>query len=395
MHPRLRLDIGWGDLGAALGPPRRDARARIAAFWPHQAAVAFLSVRTALDALLQALAIEPGDEIVMSAVNIESMAEVVRARGATIVPVDIDLGTLAPPVDAVRAAITPRTRMILIAHLFGARVDLARYAALRSARVLLVEDCAQGWGGDFRGSPDADVSLFSFGPIKRRTALGGAVAAFRDAALAKQCAAIEAAHPAMSDGWFLNRLAKFAVLKLISTPALYGLVLGAIQAATGDAERFVGAIARGFPPGDLIRRIRFRPPARLLSLLQRRLRGPHDDGARIAAARDLLRQLGVEASFPGAQAPAHHFWLTAILAERPADAVPALRAAGYDVTRGATSLRAIGANAPNAHRLIDHVLYLPAPWEMSARERGAFARAILQHATLVREREARAVLERT
>ena len=333
-------------------------------------------MRTAFDAALQALDLKSGDEVVMSAVNIESMADVVRAHGVKIVPVDIDLRTLAPHPEAVRAVITPRTRVILIAHLFGARVDLAPYATLRGPRRVLVEDCAQAWDGDFRGSPEADLSLFSFGPIKRRTALGGAVAVFRDMDLAERAAAIEARYPAMSEQWFLQRMAKFAALKLASAPLVYGLVLRAIQAATGDAEKYVGAVARGFPAGEILKHIRARPPARMLRLMHRRIAETADDSARIDASRDVLGRLPLGMSEVGADAPSLHFWLVPILVDQPAEAALALRAHGYDATRGATSLRCIGENAPNAWRLIEHVLYLPPPWMLAAKERVELARLV-------------------
>ena len=71
--------------------------------------------------------------------------------------------------------------MILVAHLFGSRVDLA---PLARPGVLLVEDCAQSFRGPgARGDPPADVSLFSFGSIKTATALGGALVRVEDAAL--------------------------------------------------------------------------------------------------------------------------------------------------------------------------------------------------------------------
>ena len=382
MEPRLRLDIGWGDLAAALFAGAGDARAEIAAAWPGRATVTFLSVRTAFDALLRSLDLRSRDEIVMSAVNISSMAEVARAHGVRLIPADIELDTLAPSPQAVAAAVSPNTRLILIAHLFGARVDLSPYAALKPPRALLVEDCAQGWGGGYRGHAAADVSFFSFGPIKRRTALGGGVAAFADSALAQKCAAIEAAYAPMSEAWFLRRIAKFVALKLASEPALYGLVMAAVQAATGDAERVIGAAARGFPPGELIRRLRMRPPQRLLSLLARRLAQAEDDAPRIAAARDVLDRLNPRMTRLGALAPAHHYWLLPILADDPDALARLLREHGFDATRGATSLRALGTSehpAPNAQRLIEHVLYLPPPWEMSRERRLELARLVRAH----------------
>lgn len=370
MDPRLRLDITWADLASALAPGRGDPNAAIASIWPEKFTAPFLSVRTAFDALLQALAVSPGDEIVMSAVNIESMAEVAETYGAKLVPVDIDIETLAPAPSAVRAAIGPRTRMILIAHLFGARVPMEGYAALKAERVTLVEDCAQGWGGGYRGAAEADVSLFSYGPIKRRTALGGAVAAFNDTALGARCNAIQSGYPRLSDLWFVRRVLKFATLKLASEPGVYGLVMGAVELATGDAERAIGAVARGFPAGDLISRLRMRPPWGMLRLLARRLSQYEDDAARVAAAREVLEALGPELGAVGAGAKEHYYWLLPLLVAEPGRASRMLRGHGFDATRGATSLRALGgASMVNARRLIEHVLYVPAPWEMSPRRR--------------------------
>jgi dTDP-4-amino-4,6-dideoxygalactose transaminase len=372
MDPRLRLDICWADLAAALASSNADARSLIAQSWPERKSVAFLSERTAYDAALQALVLSPGDEIVMSAVNIESMADIARAHGARLIPVDIDLGTLAPDSKDVLGAIGPRTRLVLIAHLYGARVDMSQYEAVKRSGVLLAEDCAQGWGGGYRGATCADISFFSFGPIKRRTALGGGVAVFADSSLAERCAAIEASYQQLSESWYLRRLAKFAALKMGSIPWVYGVIFAAVQALTGDAEHVIGAAARGFPPGDLLRRLRARPPRRMLRLLARRLQQDDDDARRMDAASAVLKALGASSSALGKNAPAHFYWLLGILLDDPDVMMLTLRHAGFDATRGTTSLRVIeeaGHPTPNARHMLDHVLYLPPPWEMSARRR--------------------------
>jgi perosamine synthetase len=147
LHQRHHVDIGWRDLAFAaircLGADEAYARRRIAAWWPGDIhALPCLSVRTAFDALLAALAPAPGDEIMMSGVNIADMAEIARAHGMTIRAMDISAETLAPTAEAIAAAASPRTRLVLVAHLFGSRMDLAPFAALRAGGVLLVEDCA-------------------------------------------------------------------------------------------------------------------------------------------------------------------------------------------------------------------------------------------------------------
>ncbi len=382
LQPRLRLDIGWGDLFSALGPAIGDWRATVAGLFKRPA-LPCLSVRTAFDALLQAIEAKPGDEIVLSAVNIESMAAVAKAHGVTLVPVDIDVRTMSPSADAMDAAITPRTRLILIAHLFGARLSLAPYAGVKPEGVLLVEDCAQAWRPDFAPSSEADVSLLSFGPIKRRTALGGAVALFRDAALANKCAIVEASYTPMSEGWFVQRVLKYCALKIATTPHIYRVIHALVQAITGDAEKAIGAAARGFPPGELLVRLRRRPPQRMLKLLHRRLTTPVSDRDRIRANAHILARLPPAMSAIAAGVEDHHYWLTPILVDDAEAAAKALVAKGYDATRGATSLRAIETEAraaPNARSLMAHVLYLPPPWTLSVTELEQLARDVRQAA---------------
>ena len=72
------------------------------------------------------------------------------------------------------------------------------------------------------------------------------------------------------------------------------------------------------------------------------------------------------------------FWLYPILVEDPKAAADALRAAGFDATRGATSLRAIGG--ANSELLIRHVLYLPIAPSMPAGALKRMAKAVRVHA---------------
>ena len=81
---------------------------------------------------------------------------------------------MAPSINQWRQAISPATKAILVAHLFGSRtkmeplVDLARQHGL-----VLIEDCAQAFNGlEYQGYTNADVSMFSFGTIKNCTAGG-------------------------------------------------------------------------------------------------------------------------------------------------------------------------------------------------------------------------------
>jgi len=169
MIARGRIDIGWSDLAAGawacVQPGRRQTEtARLEERWSAAGdAVACLSVRSGLDLLLATVDWPPGSEVLVSAITIRDMVRIVQHHGLVPVPVDLDMDALALTTAALERARSPRTRAVLVAHLFGSRMPLdevARFA--RAHRLLLIEDCAQSFSGlDYRGSEKSDVSFFS------------------------------------------------------------------------------------------------------------------------------------------------------------------------------------------------------------------------------------------
>jgi perosamine synthetase len=135
-----------------------------------------LSVRSGWDLWLGAQGLRAGDEVLVSAITHPDMIRIIHEHGLRAVPVDIDPETLAPRPWMLEAALTPRTRVVRVAHLFGGRMDLGGIAKFaRKCGLLLVEDCAQAFQGPERmGDPVADVSMYSFGTLKTSTALGAA-----------------------------------------------------------------------------------------------------------------------------------------------------------------------------------------------------------------------------
>src|SRR5918997_7215245 len=97
-----------------------------------------------------------GGEVLVSAVTHPDMVRIIEGHGLRAVPVDLDTTTLEPRIKLLQRALSPRTRTVLVAHLFGSRFDLDPIAAFaRRHRLLLVEDCAQ----TFRGTWDPGDSL--------------------------------------------------------------------------------------------------------------------------------------------------------------------------------------------------------------------------------------------
>lgn len=392
MYVRLRFDIGWRDLAAAFAAclvpgsrARRQRRLEALASDGRDDVVACLSARSAFDLYLAALALPAGSEVIMTAVNVPDMARIVRSHGLVAVPVDIDELTLSPRLDAIARAASPRTRLIVVAHLFGATVDMAPIVALAHRRGWLVaEDCAQSFAGlsDF-GIRQSDASFFSFGPIKTSTALAGGMARVADARLRAEMRGLQAAQPARSRLWYAGRVGRFALLKALAWPPMYRLFVGLCRAAGIDHDRLVQSAARGFPSGELSRRIRHQAPAPLLMTLERRLRRRLVERieGRVQVATELGARLPSALQVPGLASGRHVHWVFPVITRMPGALVRSLRRAGFDAT-SRSSLAVVPAatsdhpTAPAAERLLEHVVFLPAYPELPARARRRLTRVL-------------------
>jgi perosamine synthetase len=344
MWSRKRLDLGWGDLafGAwrCIWPTDPAAKERTLAALPAGKGqlLGCLSVRSAFDLLLTALNWPLGSELLVSAVTIPDIVGIIEAHGLKAIPIDLRPEDLSPRLDLLQSAITPATRGLLIAHLFGGRVDLDPITELAHHRgLLLIEDCAQAFRGphDF-GHPRADVSLFSFGPIKTATALGGSLARVRDEELLQDMSAIQAAYPLQSRVKYLRRIIKYAGLKLLSGPIAFGCLARTCRWARVDLDRLVNGSVRGFDRRELLRQIRQRPCAALLSLLERRLTrfDLRRLESRTALGLGMVNRLAGMASVPGATACEHTHWVLPVLTNQPRRLIESLRDAGFDATQG-------------------------------------------------------------
>ena len=106
--------------------------------------LACLSVRSGFDLLLGALKLPRGSEVLVSAITIPDMIRIIEHHGLLPVPVDLDPQQVAPGIENWRRALTPATRAILVAHLFGGRVAMEPILDLAAQKKLLViEDCAK------------------------------------------------------------------------------------------------------------------------------------------------------------------------------------------------------------------------------------------------------------
>ena len=118
----------------------------------------------------------PGDEVITAPFTFISSAWGISYVGAKPVFADIEEGTFNLDPARLAAAITPRTKGIIVVHLFGqpARMDEIM-AVAKQHNLFVIEDCAQAVGAKYRGAPvglGGDVGTFSFYPTKNLGAYG-------------------------------------------------------------------------------------------------------------------------------------------------------------------------------------------------------------------------------
>ncbi len=180
---RILNDIGaLLDSGHFIGGPALAAFESAFADWCGCAhAIGVANGTDALELALRSVGVSVGDEVVCVA-NAGGYATVACLLiGATPVYVDVDRATLQIDPDNLEEAMTPRTKAVIVTHLYGWMNDVAAVRALLQrlgrADVGIVEDCAQAHGAirdGRRAGSLGDAAAFSFYPTKNLGALGDA-----------------------------------------------------------------------------------------------------------------------------------------------------------------------------------------------------------------------------
>jgi perosamine synthetase len=395
MYARHRLDISVGDISFGVlscGWQLRREKLEVEVLRQcslEEEGLVCLSVRSGWDLWLGAQGLRAGDEVLVSAITHPDMVRIIHEHGLRAVPVDIDPETLAPRPWMLEAALTPRTRVVLVAHLFGGRMDLGPVSRFASEHgLLLVEDCAQAFQGPERmGDPAADVSMYSFGTLKTSTALGGAVLRVRDREVLGRMRGIQASYPTQGRGVYLKKLLKVLGLVAVSRPRPYGSLARDCTRFGSDLDALVGGVVRGFPPHEPVatffRRLMHRPSAPLLAMLSRRLRT--FDGERLAkrasTGERFLRRLRVADLHPGQRSFQRTHWLFPVIVEDPEALIASLRRSGLDASQATSSIAVIEAPArrsspAEASLMMSGVVFLPVYPELPSQAFDVMARLV-------------------
>ena len=140
----------------------------------------FPHARTGVHAILKALKLEPGDEVIMTPLTIADMINSIHTAGLKPRFMDVSLETLNVDLEAFEKAITPRSKVLLITYVLGVVPNIeAIVARAKKHGLFVIEDCSQCYLGEYRGKlagTFGDATVVSLTNFKVVASLfGGAV----------------------------------------------------------------------------------------------------------------------------------------------------------------------------------------------------------------------------
>jgi perosamine synthetase len=190
----------------SLGPELEEFEEAISVLHQMPHVVAVSSGTAGLHLAIRALNIGEGDEVILPSFTFIAAANAVRYEHATPVFVDIDPVTLNMDPACVEAAITPRTRAIIVVHTFGVPAQLEALMQIAHRHNLaVIEDACEAIGAtynDQRVGSFGDISVFAFYPNKQITTGEGGAVLVRDSRLASRIRALRNQGRYPSDDWF-------------------------------------------------------------------------------------------------------------------------------------------------------------------------------------------------
>lgn len=155
-------------------------------------AISVNSATAGLHLALEAIGIQPGDEVITTAYTFTSTAEVIRYLGAHPVFVDIDPNTFNIDPNMIEQAITSKTKAIMPVHFAGLSCEMDEIIAIaRKHNLKIVEDAAHAlpttYKGDLIGTLESDVTVYSFYATKTLATGEGGMVVTQDPEIAKRC----------------------------------------------------------------------------------------------------------------------------------------------------------------------------------------------------------------
>jgi perosamine synthetase len=183
---REPLTSGW----LTQGPKVAEFERQFGKMHSANHSLATTSCTTGLHLVLAALGVGPGDEVIVPAFTWVATANVVLYCGATPVLADVDPETFNIKPADIAQRITPRTKAVIVVHLFGLCADMDEIAKVVPSNIPIVEDCACAAGATYKGRSAGTLGVagvFSFHPRKSITTGEGGMVTTNDQQLAETC----------------------------------------------------------------------------------------------------------------------------------------------------------------------------------------------------------------
>lgn len=185
------INTGWI---SSEGPFVKQFEEQFATRVGRRYGIAVSNGSVALEAAVVALGIGAGDEVILPTFTIISCAAAIIRAGAVPVVVDCDPHTWNMDLSLVSAKITPRTKAIMVVHIYRLPVDMDLVLALAEKHnLLIIEDAAEMHGQTYRNRPCGSfgaISTFSFYPNKHITTGEGGMLLTDSNELAERCCSL-------------------------------------------------------------------------------------------------------------------------------------------------------------------------------------------------------------
>lgn len=241
----LRWILSPWKWNSAAEPARlEDAISRMHA---DASSYSFSTGREALQAILSALNLQHGDEVVIQAFTCIVVPNSVLWAGGKPVYADIDASLNIDPA-SFEKRLTPKTKAVIVQHTFGIPAQMDSLLAIaRKAGVIVIEDCAHALGATYKDQlvgTMGDAAIFSFGRDKVISSVSGGMAVINNQAIAKQVHATQSSAAMRPRTWILQQLLHPLLVPIFARLMHPTFPIGQILLKTAQSLKLVGKVYR-------------------------------------------------------------------------------------------------------------------------------------------------------
>lgn len=357
--------------------------------------VACSRARIAFYYLLKHLPLEPGGEVLISAIHVADFVNVIRLAGFVPKVVDLMPNSLEMDYDDLEAKLTSRSQLFVVTHLSGYGHDMARLCQISAQRgVPFVEDCSQSINSRFQGQRLGTfgvASFFSLSLIKEVCTLMGGMVLSKDQALIKRIRQDQSSLPEQPLGPLKAEATKNLILHLAVSPALFLLAtfptlrltrsLGDLFASYQKTNKTV-VLRDQLPPGMMVRFgwRQAKMGLEQLETVEQRTEQRKKRGYALYQRLLPLTSIRLPREAPGTERSA---WLFPVFCDRPERLAQHLAARGIDTAPMLLShmpsepaFAALGLEAPRAKEMRGQILFLPMYSDLTQAELERIAQAV-------------------